>query len=142
MVKTKDIKYVVDKWHRRASAATSDYEYGVKNTDKDWAANLKARKNAILQAIQQAFADGRFERGIDEVGHEGWKKATLEKGVARYTSGIEAGKSKYEAKMSKVLDIIRSVELPEKGPRGDPRNWERSKVLGMRLHEAKVKGEI
>ena len=61
-------------------------------------------------------------------------------GADRFASGVEAGLSNYEEGVKPYLDVIASTSLPPRGPKGDPRNYERVKVMGEALRKKKVGG--
>jgi len=44
----------------------------------------------------------------------------------------------YEQGWAPYREIIERIKLPERFAKGDPRNWERSKALGMALYKAKM----
>lgn len=143
MVKTKPVEIVKKKWEARASIATPDYEFGVKNPRRDWAEAATAAEETWEAAIQEAIRDKRFAGGVKAVGTEKWQKKALEVGKDRYAPGVRAAVDDYSKAMSEVLSVIEGVTLPPKGPRGDPKNYERVKAIGDALHKyaiAKKKG--
>ena len=142
MVKTKPLDYIVGKWTRRVEAATPDYEYGIKNPRKDWAEETKKAEAAWADGVQKAISEGRFVKGVESAGTKKWQEKALKVGVKRYSEGVRAAKDDYKAKMAKILEILAGIELPPRGPRGDPRNYDRVKVIGDALHKAKIEGLI
>lgn len=143
MVKTKPIELVVRKWQSRASVATDDYKFGIENPKADWATATTNAFDAWASGVQQAVAEKRFVGGVKRAGTEKWKRKALEVGAARYAPGITAASQDYAAAMSEILRVIESVALPPRGAKGDPRNYERVKVIGDTLHKfalAKKKG--
>lgn len=135
MVKVKPIDKVVSKWQARASAAVEDYRFGIENPKVDWATATAAAQSTWAQAVQQAAAEGRFAGGVKKAGTEKWKRKAIEVGATRYASGIAAAVSDYATAMSEVLRTLEGISLPPRGPRGDPRNYERVKIIGDTLHK-------
>ena len=83
-----------------------------------------------------------FRKGVNRVSTEDWKKMAVEVGANRYAEGVRAKAEKYAQRIAKVLAILKEIQLPPRGPRGDPRNYERVKAIGQALHQAKVEGKI
>ena len=142
MVKTKPLEYVVGKWQKRVEVATPDYEFGIKHPREDWASATKAAESAWREGVQKAIAEGRFVKGVEAAGTKKWQEKALTLGVRRYPEGVRAALNDYKAKMAKVLEILAGIELPPRGPRGDPKNIERVRIIAEVLHRAKIEGRI
>jgi len=134
MVKVKPIDIVARKWQERASVATEDYKYGIQ-TAEDWAAAAERAYDRWAKALQAAIAEKRYVGGVRAAGTEKWKRKALEVGADRYTSGVRAAVDEYQKVMAEVLRVIEGVTLPEKGPKGDPKNIERVRVVADALHK-------
>jgi len=135
MVKTKPIDIVVKKWEERASVATDDYRFGVENPKQDWQAATLGAAKAWEDGVRQAITEKRFEGGVRAAGTQKWQKGALEKGATRYADGIRKSVDEYSAKMAEVLRVIEGVKLPERGPRGDPKNIQRVAAIADALHK-------
>lgn len=142
MVEVPSVDRVKDKWVRKASAATDDYRAGVENPRRDWKQATLSAVDAWSQGVQNAINNGLFEKGVNAVSTEDWKKQALELGVRRYADGVRASADKYAKKMSKVLAILKEVSLPPRKARGDPANLDRVRVIMEALHKAKIEGSI
>lgn len=59
-------------------------------------------------------------------------------GQQRFASGVQAAQSEYESGFGPFLRVIQGVELPGKGPRGDPRNYALVQAVGEALHRARM----
>ncbi len=135
MVETKPIEQVVEKWQRKVAGAEPDYRAGIENPKKDWEAATKAAEPAYKEGVTRAANEGRFGRGVAKAGTAKWKKNALEKGPGRWSAGVNMASDEYRAGMAEVLSVINSVALPPRGAKGDPRNYERVKVIGEALHK-------
>jgi len=134
MVKVKPIDVVRRKWEERASVAVDDYKFGIQ-TAEDWAAAAERAYDRWAKALQAAIAEKRYVGGVRAAGTEKWKKKALEVGADRYASGVRAATDEYARKMSEVLRVIEGISLPEKGPKGDPKNIERVRIVAETLHK-------
>jgi len=138
MVQTKPLDQVVAKWKRKVAGASEDYRQGVTNPKADWATETGKAEARYKTAVTQAAAEGRFGKGVSKAGTDKWKKGAMEKGISRWPEGVAMAEDEYRSGMGEVLSTIASVTLPAKGPKGDPRNYERVKAIGDALHKKKI----
>ena len=138
MVKTKPIDVVSKKWVEKASGATDDYRYGISNPKVDWQEATEKAFNRWQAGIQQAIANKTFIGGVRKAGTAKWQERAKEVGATRYSEGVRTAEDDYREAMSEVLRVIEGVTLPEKGPKGDPRNYERVKAIGDALFKWKL----
>jgi len=130
---------IADKWKRVTPGRTEDYKLGVENPRTDWEKATKDAESIYKAAITKAAAEGRFGKGVAAAGTESWKKGAMTKGVERFGRGVELGINNYEKGFAPYRDVIEKTVLPTRGPKGDPRNFERVKAIGMALYNAKLK---
>ena len=138
MVKTKPVEHVVKKWESKASIATDDYKFGVENPKEDWASATEGAFSRWQAGIQESISKKTLIGGVRKAGTGKWKKRALEKGAGRYAEGIRTATDEYRSAMGEVLKVIEGVDLPEKGAKGDPKNYERVKAIGEALHKWKI----
>lgn len=126
---------VSDKWRARSSSASDEYRQGIENPRRSWEdATADATQN-WADGVQQAIANDRFGKGVNEAGNAKWERGAIEKGVPRYSQGIIAGREDFERGISEVLDVIGRVTLPPRGIKGSPQNIERVSAVANALHE-------
>jgi len=140
MPATKNIALVVDKWKRRAAQAAPDYAAGVKSPKADWATQTANSEENYNAGVQAAISRGAFGSGVQKAGTQKWQRKAIAIGAGRFGPGVAAAAPEYQDKMQGVLSTIESVSLPPRGPKGDPRNYLRSQVIGEALHDAKTGG--
>lgn len=129
-----------DKWIRRASIAQEDYTLGIQNPRADWQSTTLNAKNAWIQGLQQAQQRNAWEKGVQKAGTEKWRRKAVEVGVQRYPQGVQVSAPDYETAVKPYLDVINSITLPPRGPKGDPRNLERVKMIADALRKKKIGG--
>ncbi|TXH51707.1 MAG: hypothetical protein E6Q97_17775 [Desulfurellales bacterium] len=129
-----------DKWNRRTAAASADYKAGVENSPNNWEQNTVAAAAAHKAGTEAALREGRFEKGVKKSGGNYYKMRAATIGADRFSSGVEAGKANYEEGVKPYLETIASTNLPPRGPKGDPRNYDRVKVMGEALRKKKIGG--
>lgn len=128
---------VADKWTRRAAAASQDYRAGIQRTT-DWAGPTAAAEQLYVQAVTEAANAGRFGRGVSAAGTAKWKDRSIAVGVSRFATGVAAASATYRAAIAPVLDLLRSLDLNPRGPRGSAENFDRSRFVGEALHQFRL----
>ena len=126
------------KWVRRAGSATQEFSDGVANPRNDWAAATLAAAPAQAVAVQQAIADGRFAKGVQKAGSAKWQAKSMSKGAARFASGVQDAEQDYAAGVAPYLQVIENTVLPPRGPKGDPKNFQRVIVIATALRNKKL----
>lgn len=137
-VKVKEIGKASEKFVTRASAATTDYQDGVRDTSPDqYASAAVAAGAAYAQGVQAAIGQKRFEKGIAAKKAK-WQRKALDVGGARFGPGVAAAKADYESAVAPYLDTIKGLTLPPRGPAGTPANIERVRAIADALRKRKV----
>lgn len=139
MPKVRSSSAIGSKWKRRTETAGAEYEAGVKDPKKDWGSATEAAEKNYEAGVQNAMRQHRFGKGVKKAGTAKWQDGAVNKGVARFGQGVAASGDNYEKGFSPYRDVIERTTLPPRYPKGDPRNFERVKAMGIALHDAKVK---
>jgi hypothetical protein len=138
MPQVKSISAITDKWKRRAGAASQDYAAGVASPRRSWSQATVEAADAQAAGVQQAISEKRFEKGVTAAGDSKWSAKAKNLGATRYGPGVAAATGDYQSGFSPFVSVIEGITLPPRGPKGDPRNYERSAVIGQALHDAKT----
>lgn len=133
---------MIAKYKRRAAAASGDFKEGVLRTRENPMELAAAAGEAWRQGLQEAMADGRWERGLRDVSHEDWKRATSEKGSINFATGVSNLSPKAERGMTENLANIEAVEaeIAPMPKRSFPERVERSVAWQTKMHERKRRG--
>lgn len=133
----KDTATVVNKWQTRASAASGDYKTGVQSAGGTWETNAGAAEQNWEQGTQDAVARKAFSKGV--VGKGGKFQANAANlGASRYPQGVQNAQGAYQAGIQPVLDALKAINLPPKGPRRSPQNQQRAAVVATMLGKLKT----
>lgn len=132
------IAVIAEKWERVTPLRATDYIEGVRSTRVDWEAETIAAAGNYAQGVSQAIAENRFERGVRKAGTEKWRTNTIEKGGTRWGQGVRLGGVEYARGFQPYRDALEALVLPPRGPRGDPMNLERVRVIAETLHALKL----
>jgi hypothetical protein len=129
-----------ERWVRRASAAAQDYQAGIENPRQSWQQAASQARENWAQGVQQAVQGNRYATGVQRAGDEKWRRKAIAKGVSRYGPGVAEAQNDYAAAVAPYLQTIESLSLPPRGPKGDPRNLERVRVIAQALRNRKLGG--
>ena len=135
MVKTKGVDRTVAKWKTKVAVAGPDYLDGVQNPKADWQTETSKAEGSYEQGVQRAIATKQFGKGVSKAGTAKWQKGATEKGPARWISGVGLAEDEYRSGMGEVIQVIEGTALPPRGPNGDPKNYDRTRILGTKLHD-------
>ncbi len=138
MPQIKSVQQSSEKWARRAGQSSQDYAAGVKSPRTSWAEAAAGASEAQHAGAQAAISNNSYEKGVRAAGDSKWSRKATTVGASRFGPGVAAAKSDYEQGFAPYAQVIQGVQLPPRGAKGDPRNFERVQVIGTALHEAKV----
>jgi len=120
-------------WAASAGRAATDWAQGVQNYNGDWAGATTAQQATLLQNVTQAISSGAWARGVQRVGTQGWKQATVDKS-ANFTTGFQAGAARQAAASAKIIGALQNI-VPNLPPRGSyEQNKARSTAVMDQLH--------
>lgn len=140
MAEIKSMQAIREKYGRVTPQRSQDYERGVKAPRRDWSGATLSATQAYTEGVQAAIQRGAFAEGVRAAGSEKWQGRAATVGVQRWGPGVRAGVSAYEEGFAPYRQVIESTALPEKFPRGDPRNYERVKAIGEALRRKATEG--
>jgi len=126
------------RWVRRASASTQDYAEGISTPRADWAAATIAAAGAQAAGVQAAIAAKAFEKGVQGAGTGKWARKAAGIGATRFGPGVAEAEGDYAKGVAPYLAVISNLTLPPRGPKGDPKNLERVRVVSQALRKHKT----
>lgn len=138
MAEIRSMEVISEKWSRVTPQRRPDYEYGIKNPRRDWAESAAAANDSWKGGVAAAAAGDRFAKGVKKVGTAKWKDRSIKKGPSRFAEGVIIGRGDYQKAFAPFADAIKAVTLPERFPKGDPRNIERVAVIATALHNKRL----
>lgn len=134
---------IARKWAEVTPGRAAQYEQGVRNPVRDYAANAAAAAPAYAAGVQAAIQNNRFARGVQRAGNQKWQDRAAKLGPQRYGPGVQAAQSDYESGFAPYREAIQGVTLPPRGPRRAPQNLQRVNAIVAALSarkEALMKG--
>ena len=95
-----------EKWARRTAGAVNDLRAGVQKVTEAPTAKAAEKADKMLQKVQAAVQEGRWQANLKKVSLEEWRKKMLDKGVPRVAQGVEAAREKSRAFAEQLLPHI------------------------------------
>lgn len=136
----KSVDVIAKKYASRGGTAGPDYSDGVNNTQTDWAQNTAQAADTYATGVQAAIGRGAFAKGVQAAGTDKWKRKAAGVGAQRFASGVQAAQPDYARGIAPFLDVLKSLSLPKRLPKGDPGNNARSLAVQQALRAKKVSG--
>jgi len=137
-IRIKDTGSIAKKFVARASVAGPDYTQGVQAAGGDWESNTKASEDNYKAGVTAAASEGRFGRGVAAAGATKYVERASKLGAQRYPQGVAASEGDYAKGVQPHLDMMKSLDLPPRGPKGDPRNQQRAAVVAAANRKLKI----
>jgi hypothetical protein len=137
-IKIKSPAEIAEKFVRVTPGRSDEYSKGIAGTSpSDFENAAIAGEANYALATQAAIAAKRRAKKL--VGSGGkWQKRGTEIGPGRFATGTAGAAEAYAEGYAPSQAVIANLTLPPKGPAGDPKNFERVRVIGMALHAKKI----
>lgn len=137
-VAIKSASDVAAKWARVTPQRTEDYEQGVQNPAKDWKNETLAAESRYAEGVASSIRDKRFGKGVSAAGTDKWQRKAVLLGTQRWGPGVQIAQADFEEGFEPYRAAIAGLTLPQKFPKGDPRNIARVAAIAKALHDKKV----
>lgn len=98
-----------EKHNRRLKGATEDIRNGINAVSQAPGQKAAAKSKKMLANLTESVNSGAWAARTAAVGLDEWKQKTLDKGVARIGSGIDAAADKVRSFASQLLPYTDSV---------------------------------
>ena len=138
MADIKSLDKIGKKWTDVTPQRAAEYQEGIKSPKKSWSQGAENAADVYEEGVQTAITNKSFAKGVAAAGDEKWKDGALKKGVKRWPQGVKLGGDNYKKGFAPFHSRIQATTLPPRGPKGDPRNYDRVRAIGEALHEEKV----
>lgn len=137
-MRIKDTAALGKKFATRAQAAAPDYKTGVEASGQDWLTNTERSGDNYAAGVQQAITDNRFQKGVQGAGAQKFVQRASTLGSQRFPQGVANAEGDWTRGVSPYLDVLKSMELPPRRPKGDPGNQARAQAVAMKLRAVKI----
>lgn len=99
-----------DKLKRGISAHGQDYASGVQKVTVNPAELAAAKQDEWFLALQDAYNNDRFSKGLGRVTLSSWKASVADGGVSRYTQSADRAAKNYQAFAQEFYPYLDSVQ--------------------------------
>lgn len=138
MAMIKSLERIKQNFKSGTAGAAGRYKDGVENPRRGWKESTLASSELQKQAMQDALSRDAVRKGVERTNESKQKMRASTLGPSRYTAGTGAASEDYGSGFAPYREVIQSTELPPRGPKGSPENYERVKAIGEALHQKKV----
>ena len=133
-----DARVIAKKYAEVTPLRVDFYEDGVNNPKKNWETETLDAVKRYEEGIREAIKNKSFERGVKKAGTEKQKANTIKKGVPIWPDRVRAAEDDMATAMEPVVAAAKLIKLPQRYPKGDPRNIERVKAVMVGLHKLRT----
>lgn len=129
MTAIRDIGSIAAKYAEVTPQRANQYADGVSNPIRDWKTSTAAANAAYKAGMTASLTEDRFVKAVNKSSTAIWQKGAVEKGTSRFAQGVALGQDKYAGKFAPFVNAIKSLVLPPRFARRDPRNLDRVKSV-------------
>lgn len=131
MAKTMTSQQFADKWATRLGAAGQAFADGVNGVSSSPMEAAAANPQKFLNGIQDAVNSGKWAANLRSVSLADWKKAMLEKGQGRISSGATAAKSKMVSFFNQFGPVLAQNVATVRGMPSDTKEQRIQRAVAM-----------
>ncbi len=138
MAEIMDQAKISKKWATVTPQRDQFYKEGVENPRRPWADSAFKGEENYKRSVTEAANQGRFGKGIRKVGEAKWKNRSSELGPGRFREGVQVAEADHLQGFAPYYETFKALRLPERFPKGDPRNYKRNEAVGTSYHTKKL----
>jgi hypothetical protein len=135
---SKDTGTLAKKFVTRATAAAPDYKAGVTGKGGEWEQRAREGEGNYVAGVQDAISRNAFGKGVAGSGQKYEQNAST-LGAQRFGPGVQNAEGAWARGVQPALDVLKSLNLPPKGPKRSPQNTQRSNAVQLALGAMKSK---
>jgi len=129
---------IAKKWGEVTPGRSSFYEAEAPKAGALWEANAVAAKGTFKAAVADPKIGDRFAGGVKKAGAAKFERKVKDVGITRFGPGVAAAITDMDTGFSPYQSVLAGIEVPDRGPRGDPGNYEIVKKIGDPLHKKRL----
>lgn len=120
-----------------AGQGQTAYKESIAGAGQKWKTAVDNSEEKWGQGVQQAISRGAYKKGTSKAGSEYYTSRALKLGVDRYGPGVREGASNWQEGFQPYHDTLKNMAQSPGGPKGDPRNAQRSLEVQIALRRKK-----
>lgn len=137
-LKVKSAEEIAAKWAEVTPGRAAFYEAEAGAAGADWLRETKAAAPTFKGAVQAPDIDKRYAGGAVKAGGEKFERHVRGKGKDRYPGGVRDGQEDMAKGFAPYVPTLQGATLPQRKPRGDPANAERSTIVQQLLAKRRI----
>lgn len=137
-IRMKTAEEIAAKWAEVTPGRAPFYEAEAGAAGADWLRETQAAAPAFKASVQATDIDKRFAGGARRAGAEKFERHVRGKGKDRYAGGVREGQADMATGFAPYIPTLTGLTLPQRKPRGDEANAERSKVVQQALAKRRI----
>lgn len=137
-IKVKSVSEASAKLVRNAQAGSGDLVKNASAAAETWASNTQAAKGNFQQAVTAGNMAEKFARGVAKAGAAKFRSMMEGKAAARFSTGLNLGKTFYESNTEPYFSTIAALDLGPREPRGSAANYQRVQKVGQALNAKRL----
>jgi len=137
-MKVRDLNKSAERFKTKAGASQGEYVQGVQGAGSAWKSGVEASHDRWKEGVAMASSRGAYAKGVGKTPGEYYAARAVKLGGQRYASGIAEGAGNWAEGFKPYADTLASLQQSPKGPKGDPRNQQRSIEVQIALRNKKT----
>ena len=108
-----------EKWGRRLKGSTEDIRRGINRVSEAPGIAAARQSDLRLAKVTESISSGRWAARVAAVPLDEWKKKTMDKGLTRIASGVDAAQATQGQMATELLaNVDSAVAVANQTPRG------------------------
>ena len=108
-----------EKWGRRLKGSTEDIRRGIGRVSEAPGIAAARQQDLMLAKVTESISSGRWAAKVSAVPLDEWKKKTMDKGLVRIASGVDAAAAMQVQMATELLaNVDAAVAVANQTPRG------------------------
>ena len=136
--KIRSAEDIAKKWAEITPGRREYYAAGIEDPLEDWETNTTLAQGAYKAAVSAIDIGARFLGGVKRAGTAKWKRKAKAVGPSRFAEGVAVAEDDFRTGFAPFQAVIAATDIPDRKPRGDPANYERSKKIGAALNKKRL----
>jgi len=129
---------ITTKWGEETPKRAAYYESEAPAAADLWFSETQAAGGVYKAAIGAPTLEKMSTGGVKRVGAEKFKRKVTDVGAARFGPGVTAAIPDFDKGIDPFLAVLAATTIKERGPRGDPSNYDLVKQVGDPLHKKRL----
>jgi hypothetical protein len=131
------VEEIAKKWGEVTPARSTYYEAKTPPAAETWETRTTGAKGTYKSAVADPKISDRFAGGVKGKAAK-FRRKVEAVGVARFGPGVTAAIEDMKTGFAPYQEELVKIEVPDRGPRGDPANYEIVKKIGDPLHKKRL----